>query len=141
MTAEEAADLSLEVEVRVEAAPEAVFPYFIDSERYARWQGSHADLDPRPGGRYRVEMEDGSVAAGKYVEVDPPRRVVFTWGWEGNEEMPPGSSTVEITLDPEGDATLVRVRHSGLPSEEWRRVHGEGWEMYLGRLMGAVGSP
>jgi uncharacterized protein YndB with AHSA1/START domain len=133
-----AADVPIEVEVRVEAPPETVFAYVTDPERYVRWQGIRAELDPHPGGRYRVEMDDGSVVAGEYIEVDPPRRVVFTWGFEANEDVPPGSSTVEVTLEPDGDATIVRLRHTGLPSDEWRTLHREGWDLYLSRLTSAA---
>ena len=70
----------------------------------------------------------------KYVEVTPYSRVVFTWGWEGDgQAVPPGSSTVEITLQPDGDETIVRLRHYGLPAEE-RPQHLEGWVHYLDRL-------
>jgi uncharacterized protein YndB with AHSA1/START domain len=44
--------------------------------------GSKGTFDPRPGGIYRLEMNEGWIALGEFVEVDPPRRVVFTWGWE-----------------------------------------------------------
>jgi uncharacterized protein YndB with AHSA1/START domain len=132
----EPADAPLEVEVRVEARPESVFRYFVEPDLYVRWQGSRAELDPRPGGRYRVQMEDGSVASGEYIEVDPPRRVSFSWGWEGKQDLPPGSSTVEVTLEPDGDATVVRLRHTGLPTDEWRRVHRDGWVSFLGTLAG-----
>jgi uncharacterized protein YndB with AHSA1/START domain len=125
-------DPALEVETRVEAPPEIVFEHLVDPALYIRWQGSEAELDPRPGGRFRVVIE-GNVALGQYVEVDPPRRVVVTWGWEGNGEVPPGSSTVEITLRPDGEGTLVRVRHSGLPEGEVG-IHREGWENYLGQM-------
>jgi uncharacterized protein YndB with AHSA1/START domain len=131
----------LEVEVRVEASPETVFAYFVDPERYVRWQGVRAELDARPGGTYLVEMEgEAGVVRGRFLEVKPPRRVVFTWGWEGNDEVPPGSSTVEVDLEPDGDQTIVRLRHSGLPSDRWRQVHLEGWEGFLSRLRTAAGS-
>lgn len=139
MTADEALDVPINVEVRVEARPETVFTFFVDPERYVRWQGARADLDPQPGGRYRVEMEDGSAVVGEYVEVEPPRRLVFTWGWEGNPEVPPGSSTVEVTLEPDGEGTFIRLRHSGLPTDEWRQVHRDGWDMFLGRLQDVAG--
>jgi len=71
------------------------------------------------------------------VEVIPYRRVVFTWGWEGGKEgsspVPPGSSTVEITLTPDGDGTIVRLVHRDLPEGE-RDKHAQGWELYLDRL-------
>jgi uncharacterized protein YndB with AHSA1/START domain len=127
----------VEREIRIAARPETVFEFFTDPEKMVLWKGREAELDPEPGGIYRVEMGDRIVARGEYVEVDPPRRVVFTWGWEGQESgehvVPPGSSRVEITLDPDADGTLVRLRHLDLP-EETREIHGQGWDLYLGRL-------
>lgn len=70
----------LEVSVHVAAQRETVFSYFIDPARYVQWMGGTATLDPAPGGVYRVGMRDGVQAAGEFVEVDPPHRLVFTWG-------------------------------------------------------------
>ncbi len=129
---------AVEKEVRIAARPETVFPFFIDPEKMTRWKGTEAELDPRPGGLYRVNVTGRDVAKGEYVEITPNTRVVFTWGWEGDEQsVPPGSSTVEITLTPDGDGTLVRLRHFGLAPEE-REGHAKGWGNYLNRL-GAVG--
>jgi uncharacterized protein YndB with AHSA1/START domain len=72
---------------------------------------------------------------GSFLEIDPPRRVVFTWGWENSDLLvPPGSSTVEIDLVPDGDGTLLRLVHRGLPPRT-RAPHGEGWNHYLDRLV------
>jgi uncharacterized protein YndB with AHSA1/START domain len=75
--------------------------------------GQEAFFDPRPGGEYRVKVVN-ETAVGEFVEVEPPRRLVFTWGWDPGMVVgvPPGSSTVEIDLAPEGDGTVVRFRHS-----------------------------
>ena len=100
------------------------------------WMGAGAELDPRPGGRYRIEVDPANVATGEYREVDPPHRLVMTWGWERSEVVPPGSTTVEITLTEEGDGTLLRLRHLGLPTEESRKDHQGGWTLYLGHLAG-----
>ncbi len=124
----------IELETRVAARPEVVFAYFVQPELYRRWKGNTAELDPRPGGVYRVFMPTGHVVLGEYVLVEPPIRVVFTWGWEGNADLPPGSSTVEVTLVPDGDGTIVRLRHGGLPDENWRQQHVGGWRRYLDRL-------
>src|SRR5437899_2042975 len=78
---------------------------------YRRWKGTTAELDARPGGLYRVLMPSGDRVRGEYVTVEPPHRVVFTWGFEGSTDLPPGSSTVEITLASDGDGTIVRRRH------------------------------
>jgi uncharacterized protein YndB with AHSA1/START domain len=123
-----------EVEERIDASPEEVFPFLIEPERYVRWMGVESKLDPAPGGAYRVRMSDDTVALGEFVAVEPARRLVFTWGWEGNDAIPPGSSTVEITLQEDRGSTLIRVRHSGLPDESAVQAHAEGWEKYLVRL-------
>ena len=125
----------IERELRIDANPETVFEFFTNPDKMVRWKGRAATLDPRPGGVYRIEMNAETIVAGEYVEVDPPHRLVFTWGWEGGyASTPPGSSTVEITLTPDGDGTLVRLVHSGLPNAESVAAHADGWDMYLGRL-------
>jgi uncharacterized protein YndB with AHSA1/START domain len=129
---------AVELSVRLDAPPEDVFPYLTEPDRYVRWQGVKAELDPRPGGTYRVWMDASTVARGEFVEVDPPRRVVFTWGWEGNERVPPGSTIVELTLEAEGDATILSLRHTGLPDGEAAAMHEEGWRFFTARLDRAV---
>jgi uncharacterized protein YndB with AHSA1/START domain len=131
-------DVVVERDVRVEAPPESVFRFFVDPDQMIRWMGVDATLDPQPGGIYRVNVTGSDVARGEYVEVVPNERVVFTWGWE-DESNPvrPGSSTVEVTLEPDGGATIVRLRHLGLPGGR-DDPHAQGWEHYLARLAAAV---
>jgi uncharacterized protein YndB with AHSA1/START domain len=124
----------VELERRLAASPEDVFSFLVDSERYVKWQGIEAELDPRPGGLFRVRLDERQVASGEYVEVESPHRVVFTWGWEGNPDMPPGSTTVELTLEADGDGTLLRLRHSGLPDDAAAILHRDGWTMFMTRL-------
>src|SRR5688500_7356014 len=104
---------AVEREVRIAASPEVVFDFFIDPAKKVLWKGSQAALDPRPGGMYRVHVTNRDIARGEYVEIVPHSRVVFTWGWEEGP-VPPGSTTVEVTLTPDGDGTIVRLRHLGL---------------------------
>ncbi|MGH2530076.1 MAG: SRPBCC family protein, partial [Actinomycetota bacterium] len=92
-------------ELRIEARPDTVFAFLTDPDKMTRWKGDSAQLDARPGGVYRLQIGQ-AVVVGEFVELDPPRRVVFTWGWEGNDDVPPGSSTVEVTLMPDGEATI-----------------------------------
>lgn len=128
----------VEREVRIDAPPEVIFKFFVDPEQMIRWKGVEATLDPRPGGIYRVNVTGADIVRGEYVEVSPNERVVFTWGWEGEgNPVPSGSSTVEITLVPDGATTLVRLRHHGLPGGPEDR-HAEGWEHYLARLAAAA---
>lgn len=121
-------------EVTIHASPETVFAFFTDPEKMARWKGRAVHAEAQPGGTYRVEINDGAIAIGEFVEIDPPRRVVFTWGWEGHPLVPPGSSTVEVTLTPKGDDTLVVLVHKDLPEGE-DVAHGEGWDHFLPRLV------
>lgn len=138
MTSRTEADV-VEQEVRIEARPETVSSFLVEPEKMLRWKGVSADLDPRPGGVYRVDMNGRDVAKGEYLEVVPHSRVVFTWGWEGEESaVPPGSTTVEITLTPDGDGTIVRLRHVDLPQDQ-RQPHSEGWPHYIERLVTAAG--
>jgi uncharacterized protein YndB with AHSA1/START domain len=131
MTVEERS--AIQRETRVHARAETIFALLTDPAKYVRWKGALASLDPRPGGIYRVQFNSRDIVRGTYVEVVPNQRLVFTWGWEGGGPVPPGSSTVEITLTPDGDHTLVRVVHRDLP-DDVRDAHTQGWDLYLSRL-------
>jgi uncharacterized protein YndB with AHSA1/START domain len=121
------------MEQRIQATPADVYAYLTDEARWKRWQGSDATLDPRVGGVFSILMANGLNARGEFVELVPDRRVVFTWGWVGYENLPPGSSTVEIDLRADGDATILVLTHGSLPDEELppQRM---GWTHYLPRL-------
>jgi uncharacterized protein YndB with AHSA1/START domain len=86
------------------------------------------------GGAYRVEVLPTTVAVGEVLECDPPRRLVHTWGWEGSEDVPPGSTTVEYELVPEGSGTRLLFTHRDLPNAEEAGKHTHGWDHYLPRL-------
>jgi uncharacterized protein YndB with AHSA1/START domain len=127
-----------ELEVRIQARPETVFEFFTDPEKMKLWKGSSAELDPRPGGTYRVGgITGGATVVGEFVEIDPPNHLVFTWGWEGDEDVPPGSSTVEVTLTRDGDATVLHLVHRDLPAGQGARQM-EGWEHFVPRLVEAA---
>jgi uncharacterized protein YndB with AHSA1/START domain len=135
---------AVEREVRVCARPETIFPFFTDPELMVRWMGASAETEPAPGGIFRVDINGSYVARGEYVEVSPPDRVVFTWGWEGEDSIVrPGTSTVEVTLTADGEETLVRLVHRDLPSDDSAAAHTRGWDHYLERLRiaGAGGDP
>jgi uncharacterized protein YndB with AHSA1/START domain len=128
-------ELEVTREIRIDASPETVFPFLIEPEKLMRWMGVEAELDPQPGGIYRVHVSKDWVARGEFVAVEPFVRVAFTWGWENDAVgLPPGASLIEVTLEPDGDATIVRLRHSRLPSDEARASHTDGWEHFLARL-------
>lgn len=132
-------ETAVEVEVRIAASPETVFDFFTDPDKMIQWMGRSVELDPRPGGTLRCDINDQAVASGEYVEVDRPRRVVFTWGWEGEGSVTAaGSSRVEVLLEPDGDGTQLRLLHSDLPSAESAQKHGHGWRHYTERLAAAA---
>jgi uncharacterized protein YndB with AHSA1/START domain len=121
-------------EIMIDATPETIWPFLTDPGKHVEWDGTVAELDPRPGGIYRVLVGGQHPSAGEYVEVVPMERVVFTFGWDlPDHPIPAGSTTVEITLVPEGDKTRLRLVHRGLP-EDAVADHTQGWDHYLGRL-------
>ena len=125
---------AIEKVIRIEARPETVFRLLTDPQEYIRWKGKLAQLQPRAGGDFRVDFpEDKGTVKGEFVEVVPNRRVVFTWGWQDNAIVPPGSSTVEINLEPDGSGTRLRLVHRGLPKGAVAQ-HTEGWDYFLPRL-------
>lgn len=131
---------ALAYELRIEAPPRDVFAYWVDPQRMTRWMGKVATLDARPGGTFRLDYGNGDVAAGTYLEVDEPRRVVLTWGWEApGDPVPPGASRIEVDLEgvEEGSATILRLRHTGLPGDS-RSSHDEGWNHFLASLAAAI---
>jgi uncharacterized protein YndB with AHSA1/START domain len=120
---------------RISASPATVFSFFTDLERWTAWQGVDGELDPRPGGAFRIRMPGGQVAVGEFVELVPERRVVFSWGWDGDAPpVPPGSTTVEIELEGDDAGTLLRLTHRGLDPPPVAEHHRDGWERYLERL-------
>ena len=124
----------IEREITIAASPDTVFRLLTDPVQYVRWKGKLAELEPRPGGKIRVEFANTKdIVAGKFVEVVPGRRVVFTWGWEGSDFVPPGASTVEIDLEPAAGGTRLRLLHRGLP-EQAMSSHVEGWDHFIPRL-------
>jgi len=113
------------------------FALVTQPDRLRRWQAVTARVDLRAGGEYRWTIIPGHTARGTITELEPGRRVVFTWGWEGSADLPPGASTVIITLEPAPGGTTIRVVHEGLAGEQADN-HAAGWNHYLGRLTEAA---
>jgi uncharacterized protein YndB with AHSA1/START domain len=118
----------------IDASPETVWEFLVDPEKLMRWKGINADLETQPGGIFRCEVIPGHIARGEYIEIDKPNKLVFTWGWDGSEDVPPGSSTIEIELASDGDGTSLRFVHKDLPNAEAIASHAHGWDHYLPRL-------
>lgn len=118
------------------AAPRAAgFAMFVDPARLVRWIGMSAELEPRPGGRFRFEISLGRFCEGSYLEVDFPSRLSFSWGWtEPTMGVPTGSSVVEVELTELAvQQTLLRLCHRGLPAERVE-MHSDGRDHFLAQL-------
>jgi len=94
--------------------------------------GESAILEAKPGGCFAVDIT-GLQVRGEYVLLDPPHRLVISWGYAGSDEVPPGSSTVEVRLTASDGGTRVELEHRDLP-EPRRAEHVVGWRHYLARL-------
>jgi uncharacterized protein YndB with AHSA1/START domain len=129
-------------EIQIAAPPATVFAFLTDPEKILNWMGTDATTEAHPGGLYLVKGvgDQARVARGAFREVVPVHRLAYSFGWEGGEEVPPGSSLIEIDLIDREDGTLLRMTHSGLPNEAQCASHSRGWTHYLGRLaMAAAG--
>ena len=133
---------SLEVRRTIRASPQRVFEAWTRPEELKRWaapgpmETPFAEVDLRVGGRYRIHMRepDGNAhrVFGTYREVDPPRRLVYTWSWEDDPEVKDSVVTVEFRHL--GGSTEVVLRHEGFPSSERRDRHLSGWGACLEQL-------
>jgi uncharacterized protein YndB with AHSA1/START domain len=130
----------VEQTVRISASPATVWKYWTDPQRMCDWWGAAAELDPRPGGVCRIEMDGGLVMVGEFLELVPHERLVFTFGWEQRGDAPPvapGSSRVEVTLIEDAGDTILTLRHSGIPVAVADR-HSVGWSQFLPLLAAAA---
>jgi uncharacterized protein YndB with AHSA1/START domain len=129
-------------EAQIAAPPATVFAFLIDPEKILSWMGAEATTEAYPGGLYLIKGVGGDrarVARGAFREVVPVHRLAYTFGWEGGQEVPPGSSLIEIDLIERDGGTLLRMTHSGLPNDAQCASHNRGWAHYLGRLTIAAG--
>ena len=119
----------------IASPPERVFEYLVTNAGMTAWMGDWAALDPVPGGRFAVNIA-GYRARGSFLEVDPPRRVIMSWGFEDSADLPPGTSTVSFELTVIAEGTRLEVVHTDLPDDEVPG-HVEGWQHFLPRLRSA----
>jgi uncharacterized protein YndB with AHSA1/START domain len=122
--------------VYIEASPERVFEHFTRADTLVRWMGEYAVLDPTAGGEFTVDIR-GVPVRGHYLEVDPPSRLLISWGHAGSERLPPGASVLEVCLQPTGSGTTVTILHTGLPKPE-ATGHRQGWRYFLDELASAA---
>ena len=120
-------------ETQIAAPPATVFAFLTDPEKILSWMGTEAQTEPHPGGLYLVNV-NGRMARGAFREVVPVHRLAYSFGWDGSEQVPPGSGLIEIDLIERDGGTLLRMTHSGLPNAAQVAGHDKGWAHYLGRL-------
>lgn len=128
----------------IRATPAQVYDAFVRPELLARWQcprgmTSEVTADVRVGGSYRITMRarDGAcyVAVGRYVALEPARRISYSWAWEGGGPIPAGMETlVVVELTARNGGTDLRMQHSGFPSAAVRDSHAQGWASVLNKL-------
>ena len=122
-------------ETQIAAPPATVFAFLTDPQKIVNWMGSEAQTETHPGGLFLLKgINSRAVARGAFHEVVPVHRLAYSFGWEGSEEVPPGSGLIEIDLIDQDGGTLLCMTHSGLPSAEQCANHDRGWTHYMGRL-------
>jgi uncharacterized protein YndB with AHSA1/START domain len=125
----------VEVSVDVRARPATVFGYFTSAQKLRAWLGDGAEIDPVEGGSVTIRYPTGEIARGVVERIEPERSFTFTWGYEGGAHgLAPGSTRVTILLEPTHQGTRVILRHEGLPTEETRTGHRQGWSHYVSVL-------
>lgn len=119
----------------IDASVDEAFALFTEPERLRRWQAVSAGVDLRVGGDYRLTVVPGIVAGGTFQEIEPGKRLVYTWGWYGEDHSPdPGGSTISVEFEAIGDRTKVTMTHAGLTDEQATN-HSVGWNQFLDRLV------
>lgn len=121
---------SLDRTITIRARRETVFCYFTDSLRWAKWWGAGSMIDPEVGGKVFVRHPNAVEAAGEVVEIDPPSRIVFTYGFASGEPIAVGASLVTVTLEDDAEGTRLNLHHQ-FADPEARDHHVQGWRYQL----------
>jgi uncharacterized protein YndB with AHSA1/START domain len=103
----------VDLERVIKARPETVFSFFTDADRWLSWQGITAEIDPRPGGVFRMNVRGDGWASGRFLTVDPYRTIEFTWGRESRHRR--DSVALEAQRTPAADPALTPRGLASLP--------------------------
>jgi uncharacterized protein YndB with AHSA1/START domain len=120
----------LDRSVVIHAEPSVVFRFFQDNERWAGWWGKGSTIESRPGGRVLIRHAEGVDVVGEVIEVAPPDRIVFSYGFLDRRAEPAGDSRVTISLEPIGQSTRLRLTHE-FNDAAARDEHVQGWRFQL----------
>jgi len=119
------------------ARPETVFSFFTDSARWAAWWGAGSSIEARPGGQVRIVHPGGVEVSGVVLDLQPPERIVFTYGYVSGSPIPPGGSTVTIRVAAHAEGTQLHLTHA-FDSEQQHAAHVQGWRYQLSLFANAV---
>jgi len=133
------ASLPFEIDrtVTIHALPETVFRFFTDSARWASWWGAGSTIEPSPGGRVYIKHPGGIESAGEVLEIRPPSKLVFSYGFVSGKPIPAGASRVTIELEPDRAGTRLHLKHE-LADKAARDEHEQGWRFQLSLFANAV---
>jgi len=142
-------DNVLRLERLIAAPPEHVFELWTEPEQMVKWWGPegydipvHA-LDVRPGGRWRTTMRHASgrelTVSGMYRNIEPPRRLVFTWGWEDEKGVRGHETEVTVTFEATPGGTRLVLLQQTFETKESRDRHSHGWSSTFNKLAKAAG--
>ena len=114
----------------IHATPQTVFRFFTDTKRWAAWWGQGSSIDPHEGGAVRICYPGGTEVEGTVLGVDPPKRLVFTYGFVRGTPIPVGSSRVTISLEKHDAGTRLNLIHE-FAYAAVRDEHVQGWRYQL----------
>ncbi len=144
MTAKASDKVSLEIKRLIKAPRDRVYAAWTDPAQLKQWFGPEnvqtRDLiaDARVGGKFRWDLTNSEgeqmTVCGEYRELQPGKKIVFTWQWEDDENWKTHTSVVTVELSDRDGGTELRLIHEKLPSEESRDRHNEGWNSVLDKL-------
>jgi uncharacterized protein YndB with AHSA1/START domain len=120
----------LERTVWIQADRRTVFSFFTDSVRWAKWWGAGSSIDARRGGRVSIRYPNGALASGEVLDIAAPERLVFSFGYDSGNPIPPGHSRVEIRLEAQSAGTRLHLSHF-FAEAEVRDQHVQGWRYQL----------
>lgn len=126
----EALPYTLDRTVVISALPETVFRFFTDTPRWAAWWGAGSTIDARPGGKIYIRYPGGVEAGGEVLEIAPPDRLVFSYGFVSGNPIAVGASRVTIRLAGHPEGTLLTLHHEFADAGA-RDHHVQGWRYQL----------
>jgi uncharacterized protein YndB with AHSA1/START domain len=128
---------SLDRDVTIRAPRDLVFKFFTDTPRWASWWGAGSTIDARVDGEVLIVYPGGTRAVGKVLELDPPKKIVFSYGYAKGVPIPPGESRVTIELESVREGTRVRLHHA-FADANVRQQHVQGWRYQLSLFSNVV---